>query len=114
MGNCAASRLAGGGGGGGCGDPVAVCRDRKRLIKAAADRRFALAGAHAAYAAALRSVADAVDVFVARHTAPAPILITLPTPTGSPPASPAPAPAPAALASVAQGGGGGGGEGGGG
>ncbi|EAZ09934.1 hypothetical protein OsI_32233 [Oryza sativa Indica Group] len=59
MGNCAASRLAGGGGGGGCGDPVAVCRDRKRLIKAAADRRFALAGAHAAYAAALRSVADA-------------------------------------------------------
>lgn len=103
MGNCAASRLAGGGGGGGCGDPVAVCRDRKRLIKAAADRRFALAGAHAAYAAALRSVADAVDVFVARHTAPAPILITLPTPTGSPPASPAPAPAPAALASVAQG-----------
>ncbi|KAL5206530.1 hypothetical protein ABZP36_034739 [Zizania latifolia] len=89
MGNCAASRL---GGGGGCGDPVAVCRDRKRLIKAAADRRFALAVAHAAYAAALRSVADALDVFVARHTAPAPILITLPTPTSSPPGSPKPAP----------------------
>ncbi|KAF0910727.1 hypothetical protein E2562_004715 [Oryza meyeriana var. granulata] len=97
MGNCAASRLAGGGGGGGggWGDPVAVCRDRKRLIKAAADRRFALAGAHAAYAAALRSVADAVDLFVARHTAPAPILITLPTPTSSPPGSPKAAPAPA-------------------
>ncbi|KAL5201176.1 hypothetical protein ABZP36_035530 [Zizania latifolia] len=94
MGNCAASRLAGGGGGGGggCGDPVAVCRDRKRLIKAAADRRFALAGAHAAYVAALRSVADSLDVFVARHTAPAPILITLPTPTSSPPGSPKPAP----------------------
>ncbi|KAG8050392.1 hypothetical protein GUJ93_ZPchr0009g1659 [Zizania palustris] len=91
MGNCAASRL---GGGGGCGDPVAVCRDRKRLIKAAADRRFALAVAHAAYAVALRSVADALDVFVARHTAPAPILITLPTPTSSPPGSPKPAPAP--------------------
>uniref|UniRef100_A0A0E0M406 DUF632 domain-containing protein n=1 Tax=Oryza punctata TaxID=4537 RepID=A0A0E0M406_ORYPU len=108
MGNCAASRLAGGGGGGGggCGDPVAVCRDRKRLIKAAADRRFVLAGAHAAYAAALRSVADAVDVFVARHTAPAPILITLPTPTNSPPASPKPAPAtPVAQEEVDDGGG---------
>ncbi|KAJ1290638.1 hypothetical protein BS78_02G260000 [Paspalum vaginatum] len=90
MGNCAASRLAGGGGGGDGGDPVAVCRDRKRLIKAAAERRFALAGAHAAYAAALRSVADALDVFVARHTAPAPILITLPTPSSSPPGSPKP------------------------
>lgn len=89
MGNCAASRLAGGGGDG--GDPVAVCRDRKRLIKAAAERRFALASAHAAYAAALRSVADALDVFVARHTAPAPILITLPTPSSSPPGSPKPA-----------------------
>ncbi|KAG2636532.1 protein ALTERED PHOSPHATE STARVATION RESPONSE 1-like [Panicum virgatum] len=88
MGNCAASRLAGGGGGGDGGDPVAVCRDRKRLIKAAAERRFALAGAHANYAAALRSVADALDVFVARHTAPAPILITLPTPSNSPPGSP--------------------------
>ncbi|CAL5063093.1 unnamed protein product [Urochloa decumbens] len=88
MGNCAASRLAGGGGGGDGGDPVAVCRDRKRLIRAAAERRFALAGAHANYAAALRSVADALDVFVARHTAPAPILITLPTPSNSPPVSP--------------------------
>ncbi|PWZ12735.1 hypothetical protein Zm00014a_004639 [Zea mays] len=89
MGNCAAYRLAAGGSGDG-GDPVAVCRDRKRLIKAAADRRFALAGAHAAYAAALRSVADALDVFVARHTAPAPILITLPTPSSSPSGSPKP------------------------
>jgi hypothetical protein len=88
MGNCAASRFVGGGGGGDGGDPVAVCRDRKRLIKAAAERRFALAGAHANYAAALRSVADALDVFVARHTAPAPILITLPTPSNSPPGSP--------------------------
>lgn len=90
MGNCAASRLAGGGGGGDGGDPVAVCRDRKRLIKAAAERRFALAGAHAAYAAALRSVADALDVFVARHTTPSPILITLPTPSSSTPGSPKP------------------------
>ncbi|KAL6601356.1 hypothetical protein ACP70R_044576 [Stipagrostis hirtigluma subsp. patula] len=97
MGNCAASRLAGGGGGGGGdgGDPVAVCRDRKRLIKAAAERRFALAAAHADYAAALRCVADALDVFVARHTAPAPILITLPTPGNSPPGSPKPAQAQA-------------------
>ncbi|KAK1632964.1 hypothetical protein QYE76_007279 [Lolium multiflorum] len=99
MGNCAASRLAAGGGvgggGGAGGDPVAVCRDRKRLIKLAADRRFALAAAHAGYAAALRSVADALDIFVARHTAPAPILITLPTPTASPPGSPKHAPPPA-------------------
>jgi hypothetical protein len=78
---------------------VAVCRDRKRLIKLAAERRFALAAAHAGYAAALRSVADALDVFVARHTAPAPILITLPTPTASPPGSPKQTPAPALTAS---------------
>jgi hypothetical protein len=89
MGNCVASRLAGGGGADG-EDPVAVCRSRKRLIKAATERRFALAAAHASYAAALRSVADALDVFVARHTAPAPILITLPTPNSSPPGSPKP------------------------
>jgi hypothetical protein len=76
MGNCAASRLAAGGGVDG-GDPVTVCRDRKRLIKAATERRFALGAAHASYAAALHSVADALDIFVARHTAPAPILISL-------------------------------------
>jgi hypothetical protein len=90
MGNCAASRLAAGGGVDG-GDPVTVCRDRKRLIKAATERRFALGAAHASYAAALHSVADALDIFVARHTAPAPILIRLPTPTSSPPGSPKPA-----------------------
>ncbi|XP_026665012.1 protein ROLLING AND ERECT LEAF 2-like [Phoenix dactylifera] len=86
MGGCAASRLAGGGGDE--DDPVALCRDRKRLLKAAVDRRYALATAHSNYIHSLHAVAAAVGLFVARHSSPAPILITLPSPSPSPPASP--------------------------
>ncbi|KAJ3692828.1 hypothetical protein LUZ60_011923 [Juncus effusus] len=81
MGNCAASRLAGAGLGLGCSDsddPVALCRERKRLIKTAVAHRLALSTAHADYIDSLHSVASALDLFILRHSAPAPILITLP------------------------------------
>ncbi|XP_073011554.1 protein ALTERED PHOSPHATE STARVATION RESPONSE 1-like [Typha latifolia] len=85
MGNCAASKLAAGGlGFGGADDdddPVSLCRERKRLLKAAVDRRFALAEAHRGYVESLRAVAAGIDLFVTRHSSPAPILITLPPPS---------------------------------
>lgn len=74
MGNCTASR----GFGEEEGDPVELCRERKRLLKSAVDRRYALADAHQAYVHSLYSVAAAINLFVARHSAPTPILITLP------------------------------------
>lgn len=81
MGNCAATRLAGAGLGLGCSDsddPVSLCRERKRLIKSAVAHRRALSNAHADYVDSLQSVATALDLFILRHSAPAPILITLP------------------------------------
>ncbi|KAJ4776950.1 DUF630 family protein (DUF630 and DUF632) [Rhynchospora pubera] len=81
MGNCAATRLAGAGLGLGCSDsddPVSLCRERKRLIKSAVAHRRALSYAHADYIDSLHSVATALDLFILRHSAPAPILITLP------------------------------------
>ncbi|KAG6509146.1 hypothetical protein ZIOFF_034537 [Zingiber officinale] len=79
-------------GGGDDGDPVALCWERKRLLKAAVGRRHALALAHAAYTHSLNAVAAAIDVFVSRHSAPAVILVALPDQpsrpscTSSPPA----------------------------
>ncbi|WOL13173.1 hypothetical protein Cni_G21942 [Canna indica] len=75
MGGCAASRL---GSGGEEDDPVSLCRERKRLLKAAVERRYALAAAHAAYTHSLNAVAAAIDVFVCRHSAPTAILVSLP------------------------------------
>ncbi|THU63158.1 hypothetical protein C4D60_Mb01t12760 [Musa balbisiana] len=75
MGGCATSRL---GGKGEEDDPVALCRERKRLLKAAVERRYALAAAHAAYVRSLNAVASAIDLFVVRHSAPTAILVTLP------------------------------------
>ncbi|RWW34927.1 hypothetical protein BHE74_00023362 [Ensete ventricosum] len=75
MGGCATSRLGNSGEG---DDPVALCRERKRLLKAAVERRYALAAAHAAYVRSLNVVASAIDLFVARHSAPTAILVTLP------------------------------------
>ncbi|XP_078448241.1 protein ALTERED PHOSPHATE STARVATION RESPONSE 1-like [Wolffia australiana] len=75
MGGCAASKL-------GVGDEdeaVATCRERKRLIKSAVERRCALADAHSRYVHSLYSVAGAVSLFVARHSSPAHFLITLPS-----------------------------------
>ncbi|WOK94670.1 hypothetical protein Cni_G03375 [Canna indica] len=75
MGGCAVSRL---GGSGEEEDPVALCRERKQLIKEAVDRRYGLAAAHASYIQSLNAVAAAIDIFVARLSAPTPFLITLP------------------------------------
>ncbi|KAL8251435.1 hypothetical protein R6Q59_035128 [Mikania micrantha] len=49
--------------------PVSVCRERKRLIKSAVDRRYALAGAHSKYNQSLYAVALALRLFVSRHSA---------------------------------------------
>ncbi|XP_042392911.1 protein ALTERED PHOSPHATE STARVATION RESPONSE 1-like [Zingiber officinale] len=80
MGGCAASRLGFSGEEEG---PVALCRERKRLMKAAVDCRYELAAAHAAYIHSLNAVAAAVDIFVSRMSAPTPFLITLPDSSSS-------------------------------
>ncbi|URD72628.1 DUF630 DUF632 domains containing protein [Musa troglodytarum] len=56
---------------------VALCRERTELIRAARDRRYALAAAHAAYFRALAAVGDAFHHFVHEELAPA-------SPPGSP------------------------------
>ncbi|RRT75396.1 hypothetical protein B296_00017539 [Ensete ventricosum] len=56
---------------------VALCRERTELIRAARDRRYALAAAHAAYFRALAAVGDAFHHFVHEEMAPA-------SPPGSP------------------------------
>ncbi|RWR92755.1 hypothetical protein CKAN_02197700 [Cinnamomum micranthum f. kanehirae] len=43
---------------------VALCRERKELIRAAADHRYALAAAHVAYFDSLRGIGDALHRFV--------------------------------------------------
>ncbi|KAJ9561748.1 LOW QUALITY PROTEIN: hypothetical protein OSB04_006908 [Centaurea solstitialis] len=47
---------------------VSVCRERKRLMKSAVERRYALAGAHSKYNQSLYAVALALRLFVARHS----------------------------------------------
>ncbi|KAE8667338.1 hypothetical protein F3Y22_tig00112411pilonHSYRG00012 [Hibiscus syriacus] len=67
---------------------VSICRERKRLIMLAVDRRYALAEAHFRYGQALYAVSAAFKFFVARHSSPAsPFLITFPPPC--PPTPPA-------------------------
>ncbi|MBA0823869.1 hypothetical protein Goarm_020567, partial [Gossypium armourianum] len=67
---------------------VSICRERKRLIKLAVDRRYALAEAHFRYCQALYAVSAAIKLFVARHSSPpSPFLITFPPPF--PPTPPA-------------------------
>lgn len=74
MGNCTASKL-----GGGKEGPVFLCRERKRLLKASVKRRQALAEAHSRYIQSIRAVAGAINLFVARHSSPTPVLVTLPS-----------------------------------
>ncbi|KAF9600214.1 hypothetical protein IFM89_005038 [Coptis chinensis] len=58
---------------------VSLCRERKRLLKAAVNRRYALADAHCKYIHTLCAVAAALRLFVARHSSPSsPFLITFP------------------------------------
>lgn len=60
---------------------VSICRQRKRQLKLAVERRHALAEAHCRYCQALYAVAAAIKLFVARHSSPAsPFLITFPPP----------------------------------
>ncbi|WVZ67340.1 hypothetical protein U9M48_016431 [Paspalum notatum var. saurae] len=73
-------------------DPAALCRERVALIRAAADRRFALAAAHAAYFRSLAAVGDALRRFAAAALAPAtpapgssPVLTLPPSPAKQPP-----------------------------
>jgi hypothetical protein len=64
-------------------DPAALCRERALLIRAAADRRFALAAAHAAYFRSLAAVGDALRRFATAALAPAtpsPVLMLPPSP----------------------------------
>ncbi|GER50230.1 hypothetical protein STAS_27526, partial [Striga asiatica] len=58
---------------------VSICRDRKRQIKRAVERRYALADAHYKYFQSLYGVSAAINLFVARHS-PAPLYITIPSP----------------------------------
>ncbi|KAH7518386.1 hypothetical protein FEM48_Zijuj09G0166200 [Ziziphus jujuba var. spinosa] len=60
---------------------VSVCRERKRQLKLAVERRYALAEAHWRYYQALYAVAASIKLFVARHSSPpSPFLITFPPP----------------------------------
>lgn len=67
---------------------VAICRERKRQLKLAVEKRYALAEAHCKYFHSLNAVAAAIKLFVARHSSPSsPYLITFPPPC---PSSPSP------------------------
>ncbi|KGN61947.1 protein ALTERED PHOSPHATE STARVATION RESPONSE 1 [Cucumis sativus] len=60
---------------------VSICRERKRHLKLAVERRYALAEAHCKYCQALYAVSAAIKLFVARHSSPSPFLITFPPPS---------------------------------
>lgn len=56
---------------------VSICRERKKQLKLAVERRYALAEAHCRYCQALFAVSAAIKLFVARHSSPSsPFLIT--------------------------------------
>ncbi|CAN0845794.1 Protein ALTERED PHOSPHATE STARVATION RESPONSE 1 [Linum grandiflorum] len=58
---------------------VSICKERKRQLKQAVERRQALAEAHCRYCQSLYAVSAAIKLFVARHTsATSTFLITLP------------------------------------
>lgn len=60
---------------------VSICRERKRQLKLAVERRYALADAHYRYCQSLYGVSAAIRLFVARHSSPpSPFLITFPPP----------------------------------
>ena len=63
---------------------ASLCRERRDLLRAAADHRARLAAAHAAYFRALPRVADALARFASHHhaaTPPASPMLTLPPPS---------------------------------
>ncbi|TVU36960.1 hypothetical protein EJB05_18919, partial [Eragrostis curvula] len=78
-------------------DPAALCRERAALIRAAADRRFALAAAHAAYFRSLAAVGDALRRFTVAALAP-----STPSPGSSPVLTLPPSPAKPVAATVSS------------
>lgn len=61
-------------------DVVSLCKERKRLLKMAVERRYALADAQCKYNHSLYAVAAAIRLFVARYSSPSsPFLITFPS-----------------------------------
>ncbi|KAL2323991.1 hypothetical protein Fmac_023049 [Flemingia macrophylla] len=63
---------------------VAICRERKRLLKLAVEKRYALAEAHCKYFHAIYAVSASIKLFVASHSSPSsPFLITFPPPCPS-------------------------------
>lgn len=65
-------------------DVVLLCRERKRLLKMAVERRSELADAQCKYNNSLYAVAAAIRLFVSRYSSPSsPFLITFPTNTTS-------------------------------
>ncbi|XP_077231229.1 protein ALTERED PHOSPHATE STARVATION RESPONSE 1-like [Tasmannia lanceolata] len=75
MGGCVASKLEQE------DQVVSLCRERKRLLRSAVERRYALADSHCKYMYSLNSVASAIRLFVARRSSP--FFITLPPPCSS-------------------------------
>ncbi|XP_004497191.1 protein ALTERED PHOSPHATE STARVATION RESPONSE 1-like [Cicer arietinum] len=67
---------------------VAICRERKRQLKLAVEKRYELAEAHCKYFHSLNAVAASIKLFVARHSSPSsPFLITFPPPDSPTPSS---------------------------
>ncbi|KAF2306302.1 hypothetical protein GH714_016358 [Hevea brasiliensis] len=65
-------------------DVVSLCRERKRLLKLAVERRYAFADAQFKYNQSIYAVAMALRLFVARHSSPSsPFLITFPSTTSA-------------------------------
>ncbi|KAL1563888.1 protein ALTERED PHOSPHATE STARVATION RESPONSE 1-like [Salvia divinorum] len=58
---------------------VSICRERKKQLKLAVEKRYALADAHYRYCKSLSGVSAAINLFVTRHSSPnAPYYITFP------------------------------------
>ncbi|CAL9027280.1 unnamed protein product [Prunus brigantina] len=65
-------------------DVVLLCKERKRQLKLAVERRYAFADAQCKYNHSLYAVAAAIRLFVARHSSPSsPFLITFPSTNSS-------------------------------
>ncbi|KAM5562596.1 protein ALTERED PHOSPHATE STARVATION RESPONSE 1-like [Rosa sericea] len=61
---------------------VTICKERKRQLKLAVEKRCALAEAHCKYCQALCAVAAAINLFVSRYSSPpSPFLITFSPPS---------------------------------
>ncbi|POO00795.1 hypothetical protein TorRG33x02_034260 [Trema orientale] len=62
-------------------DVILLCKERKRLLKMAVERRSELADAQCKYNNSLYAVAAAIRLFVSRYSSPSPFFITFPSTT---------------------------------